>query len=180
MLQREEKLAFRGEYYKPVVADFFTWLKGTVRERLLLGSSPFIKAASYALDRERGLAVFLSDPNVLIDTNHLERALRVIPMGRKNWLFCWTELGAEVTGKIQSLLVTCKLHGVDPYTYLVDVLQRIDSHRVLDVDLLTPRIWKENFAQNPFRSDVERRSVNNAYCGSSPTIQFLLCNPLVD
>jgi transposase len=87
--------------------------------------------------------------------NHLERGLRGIPMGRKNWLFCWTELGAEVVGKIQSLLVTCKLHGINPYTYLVDVLQRIDSHPVCDVDLLTPRLWKEHFASNPLRSDVE-------------------------
>jgi hypothetical protein len=78
----------------------------------------------------RWVSVFLSDPNVAIDTNHLERALRVIPMGRKSWLFCWTEVGAEVVGKIQSLLVTCKFHGVDPYPYLVDVLQRIGSASV--------------------------------------------------
>jgi hypothetical protein len=42
---------------------------------------------------------------------------------RHNWLFAWTELGAEHVGVIQSLLVTCKLHGVNPYDYLVDVLQ---------------------------------------------------------
>src|SRR5690606_2259038 len=107
----------------------------------LLASSPFAKAASYAIERQEGLSVFLSDPNVAIDTNHLERALRVIPMGRKNWLFCWTELGAEVVGKIQSLLLTCKLQGVNPYTYLVDVLQRIDTHPAIEVDRLTPRLW---------------------------------------
>jgi tRNA splicing endonuclease len=39
--------------------------------------------------------VLVTDPDVPIDTNHLERALRVIPMGRKSWLFCWTELGAK-------------------------------------------------------------------------------------
>ncbi|WP_220783857.1 IS66 family transposase, partial [Shewanella sairae] len=72
--------------------------------------------------------VFLSDPAVPIDTNHLERALRVIPMGRKNHLFCWTELGAEQLGMLQSLLVTCRLQGINPYTYLVDVLQRVGQH----------------------------------------------------
>ena len=46
-------------------------------------------------ERRAGLEVYLDDPAVSIDTNHLERALRVIPMGRKNWLFCWTELGAR-------------------------------------------------------------------------------------
>src|ERR1035441_1569574 len=40
---------------------------------------------------------------------------------RRSWLFCWTELGAKHVGIIQSLIVTCRLHGIDPYTYLIDV-----------------------------------------------------------
>ena len=56
-------------------------------------------------ERRAGLEVYLDDPDVSIDTNHLERALRVIPMGRKNWLFSWTELGARHVGIVQSLLV---------------------------------------------------------------------------
>ena len=158
-LSGEEKLHYRAEHSKPVAEAFFVWLAEKFREWSLLSSSPFTKAAAYALERERGLSVFLSDPNVAIDTNHLERALRVIPMGRKNWLFCWTELGAEVVGKIQSLLVTGKLQGVDPYTYLVDVLQRVDTHPACDVDLLTPRLWKERFAKNPLRSDLYGKNV---------------------
>ena len=51
-------------------------------------------------------------------------------MGRKNWLFCWTELGAERVAVIQSLLVTCRLQGVNSYVYLVDVLQRIIQQRL--------------------------------------------------
>ena len=90
-----------------------------------------------------------------IDTNHLERALRVIPMGRKNWLFCWSEVGAKHVGIIQSLLTTCRLHNVDPYTYLVDVLQRVALHPARSVIELTPRVWKERFADNPLRSDLD-------------------------
>jgi len=82
----------------------------------------------YARDRRAALEVYLNDPDVPIDTNHLERALRAIPMGRKNWLFSWTELGAKHIGIVQSLIVTCRLHDIDPYTYLVDVLQRIGTH----------------------------------------------------
>lgn len=85
-------------------------------------SNPFIQALTYVRERRVGLEVFLTDPDVLIDTNHLERALRVVPMDQKSWLFCWTELGAKHVGIIQSLIVTCRLHGIDPYTYLVDVL----------------------------------------------------------
>lgn len=89
-----------------------------------------------------------------MDTNHLERALRAIPMGRKNWNFCWTELGAKHVAIIQSLIVTCRLHGIDPYTYLVDELQRVDQHPATRVAELTPRLWKEHLAANPLRSDL--------------------------
>jgi len=71
------------------------------------------------------LKTYLTHAQVSIDTNHLERALRVIPMGRKNHLFCWSELGAQQLGVLHSLTVTCKLHNINPYHYLVDVLQRV-------------------------------------------------------
>ena len=96
--------------------------------------------------------VFLDDPQVAIDTNHLERALRPIPMGKRNWLFTSTEVGARRVGIIQSLLVTCRLHGVDPYTYLVDVLQRISEHPAKRVRELTPRMWNSLFAHDPLPS----------------------------
>ena len=106
------------------------------------------------MKRQKKLSVFLSDPDVPMDTNHLGRALRVIPMGRGNWLFCWPEIGAEHVGIIQSLLVTCRLHNVDPYEYLVDVLQRVSHHPARKVKELTPRVWKKTFAENPNRSDL--------------------------
>jgi hypothetical protein len=46
------------------------------------------------------------------------------------------------------------LHGVDPYTYLVDVLQRISEHPASRVAELAPRLWKQYFAANPLRSDI--------------------------
>ena len=105
-------------------------------------------------DREHELRVFLADPCVPLDTNHVERGLRRIPMGKKNWLFCWTELGAEHVGIIQSLISTCRLHDINPYTYLVDVLQRVSIHPASRVKELTPRLWKQHFADNPLRSDL--------------------------
>ena len=106
------------------------------------------------MSRQGSLQVFLADPDVPIDTNHLERGLRPIPMGKKNYLFAWMEIGAERIGFIQSLLATCRLQGVNPYTYLVDVLQRINVHPASKVIELTPRVWKEKFADNPMKSDL--------------------------
>jgi transposase len=155
-LDAEAKLAHRGEYTKPLVEAFFAWLKQTVITQVLLPSNPFTQAARYALEREVALKVFLAYPNVPLDTNHLEREIRAIALGRRNWLFCWTEVGARHVGIIQSLLASCRLQGVDPYAYLVDVLQRIDTHPAFEVHLLTPRLWKQHFADNPLRSDLDR------------------------
>jgi len=155
-LTPDKALAYRAEQAQPIVEAFFAWVYEQRQRADLLPSNPLAKALAYAHRREGPLKVYLSDPAVPIDTNHLERGLRAIPMGRRNWLFCWTEAGAHQVGIIQSLLTTCRLHGVNPYTYLVDVLQRIDEHPARDVIALTPRLWKSRFADNPLRSDVER------------------------
>lgn len=156
-LSGDEKLARRVERCKPIVEAFFQWCEQRLLDQGLLPSNPFTQALAYSRERQAALSVFLTDPAVPIDTNHLERALRPIPLGRRNWLFCWTEVGAKYVGIIQSLLVTCRLHGVSPYDYLVDVLQRIDRHPAADVAALTPRLWKERFAANPLRSALDRR-----------------------
>jgi transposase len=157
-LDAEAKLAHRGAYTKPRVEEFFAWLNQTVIAEVLLPSNPFGHAARYALEREAGLKVFLANPDVPIDTNHLEREIRPIALGRKNWLFCWTEVGARHVGIIYSLLASCRLQGGDPYVYLVDVLQRVDTHPALEVQLLTPRRWKQHCADQPLRADLERLS----------------------
>ena len=69
-------------------------------------------------------------------------------------MFASSEVGAQRVGIIQSLLVTCRLHEVDAYTYLVDVLQRISVHPANRAIELTPRMWKSLFADDPLRSDL--------------------------
>jgi transposase len=151
-LTAARKLDYRLIHAKPIVEQFFAWVNQTFEAHGLLPSNPLTKALAYARERRFGLEVYLTDPDVPIDTNHLERALRAIPMGRKAWLFSWTELGAKYVGIVQSLIVTCRLHQIDPYDYLVDVLQRVGQHPASQVDLLTPRLWKQHFAANPLRS----------------------------
>jgi transposase len=152
------KRAWRQAHAKPVAERFFKWIDKYFEAQGFLPSSPFTKALNYIRERRDGLTVYLEDPDVPIDTNHLERALRVIPLGRKNWMFSWTGVGAKHIGIVQSLLVTCRLHGVDPYDYLVDVLQRVGQHPVSLVEQLTPRVWKTQFAKNPLRSDLYQRN----------------------
>ena len=52
---------------------------------------------------------------------------------------------------------TCKLHGINPYDYLVDVLQRIDRHQANAIEQLSPRLWNQHFGENPLRSVLHRQ-----------------------
>jgi hypothetical protein len=47
-----------------------------------------------------------------------------------------------------------RLHGINPYDYLVDVLQRVGQHPAARVAELTPRLWKQYFGDNPLRSNL--------------------------
>ena len=154
-LEGQEKLTYRSRHALPIVEAFFAWCHQQRQRMDLVNTDPLAKALVYADNHQAQLKVYLGDPEVPIDTNHLERALRVIPMGRKNWMFCWSEVGARQVGIIQSLLTTCRLHNVDPYTYLVDVLQRVSLHPARDTMELTPRCWKDRFAAKPLRSDLD-------------------------
>jgi transposase len=155
-----DKRAYRVEHARPAVEAFFKWCDEQCQRLDLLPNNPLAKALTYAMQRRAGLGVYLTDPELQIDTNHLEREIRPVTIGRKNWMFCWTEVGAERLAILHSLTSTCRLHGVHPYTYLVDVLQRISTHPDNAVEELIPRRWKELFASKPLRSDLAF-TVNN-------------------
>jgi len=155
-LTGDKKHQYRLKHSKPIVDRLFEWCRQQCQRTDLTPTHPLTKALKYVMVRETQLRVFLEDPDVPLDTNHLEREIRPIPLGRKNWLFCWTELGAEHVGIIQSLISTCKLHDINPHTYLVDVLQRISIHPSSKIEELTPRVWKNRFADKPMRSYLER------------------------
>ena len=149
-------LARRKTESEPIVDRFFKWVEAEIAKPELLPRSPLAKALGYVKEREPGLREFIKDAWLALDTNDLERALRVIPMGKKNWLFCTTEFGAQQVATIQTLLATCRAHGIDAYTYLVDVLQRINQHPASRLRELTPRMWAERFGHDPLRSDLAR------------------------
>ena len=149
-----DALAYRQKHSEPLVTAFFNWVYEQRQRTDLTPRNQLTKALNYVNERQVEMKVFLANPHVAMDTNHLERALRVIPMGRKNYLFCWSELGAEQLGILQSLLVTCRLQEINPYHYLVDVLQRVSMHPASEVADLTPRIWKEKFSNDFLTSDL--------------------------
>ena len=85
------------------------------------------KAIHYALDQWESLEVYLQDPLIEIDNNLVENAIRPTALGKKNWLFFGAANAGERAAVIYSIIESCRRHGVEPYSYLRDVLTRLPS-----------------------------------------------------
>jgi len=95
-------------------------------------------AVRYALGRWEALLRFCDDGGIEIDNNAAERALRVVALGRKNFLFAGSDGGGESAAAIYSLLGSAKLNGIDPESYLRNVLSRIADHPIKRIEELLP------------------------------------------
>ena len=100
------------------------------------------KAITYAVNQRTALRRFLDDPKLPLDNNFAERGLRAIAIGRKNFLFAGHAEGAQNLAVLQSIVATCKLHGVNPYEYIKDLLIRIQHHLAADIDDIMPWNWQ--------------------------------------
>jgi transposase len=111
----------------------------------VLPRSPLGKAITYTLKNWTALNRYTDAAFLSIDNNHSERQIKQLVIGRKNWIFCASENGAHNAAILFSLVVSCKLHGVDPFAYFRDVLMRIHTHPIDRVHALIPREWKQHF-----------------------------------
>ena len=122
---------------RAIIDDLRQYLE--LRLRQASAKSKLAEAIRYALTRWDGLARFLDDGRIEIDSNAVERAIRPIALGRKNHLFAGSDGGADHWAILASLIETCKRNGVDPQVYLADVLSRIvDRHPMNRIDELLP------------------------------------------
>ncbi len=107
------------------------------------GRSKLAEAIRYALNRWDALTRFIDDGRIELDTNPVERAIRPVALGRKNHLFAGSDGGGARWATVSTLIETCKLNGVEPYTYLRDVITRmVDGHPASKLDELLPWNWK--------------------------------------
>jgi hypothetical protein len=95
-------------------------------------------AIRYALSRWPALTRYAEDGTLEIDNNAAERALRVVALGRKNYLFAGSNAGGQRAAAIYSLLGSAKLNGIDPEIYLHHVLSRIADHPINRIAELLP------------------------------------------
>jgi hypothetical protein len=108
-----------------------------------LPKSPMGQAIGYALNQWPTLVRFLDHGEVEIDNNLVENAIRPTAIGKKNWLFFGSEEAGQRSAVIYTLIENCKRHGVEPYTYLKDVLERLPTTTNQEVGQLTPLNWKK-------------------------------------
>lgn len=98
-------------------------------------------ALAYSLNRWDKLKIYTTDGRLCIDNNPVERSIRPVTLGRKNYLFCGSHQAAKRTAMLYSLLGTCKLHNVNPYEWIKDVITRLPTHPADRMEELLPHIW---------------------------------------
>lgn len=124
-LSHEALLRLRQEKAKPILDDFGLWLREIapkVPPQSLLG-----KAVTYTLNQWRRLIVYIEDGRLCPDNNQAENAIRPFVVGRKNWLFSGSPDGAHASAALYSLVETAKLNKLDPYKYMLYLLEKIPA-----------------------------------------------------
>jgi len=101
------------------------------------------KAITYAQNQWASLIEFTNNPKLRLDNNYSENALRIVALGRKNYLFAGHEEGARNLAILQTIVATCKLHNVNPYDYIKDVLIKLQRPETKNLDPLLPWNWAE-------------------------------------
>jgi len=133
-------LELRRERVPPIRDAFKAWLE---EEKPRHGpKTPLGEAIRYTLNQWEYLWHFLTDARIPPDNNESEAALRVIALGRKNYLFVGHETAGSNLAGLYSLVATCEANGINPVEYLADVLMRVADVPAKKIDELLPHRWR--------------------------------------
>ena len=132
----EERREIRNTRSRPLLESLKQWLEETLGK--LSKKSDTTLAVRYTLGRWDALLRYCDDGRLEIDNNAAERALRAVALGRKNYLFAGSDRGGESAAAIYSLIGTAKLNGIDPESYLRNVLSLVAEHPINRIDQLLP------------------------------------------
>ena len=122
--EREDRIVeVRQERSVPVLKALHNWLE--VESPKLLPKAEMRGAIDYLRNHWQALVRYTTDGTLAIDNGAAERALRGLTIGRRNWLFCGSERGAQAAAIHFSLIASCHRHGIDAFAYLQDVLKEL-------------------------------------------------------
>jgi transposase len=136
----EERRRQRQAQSKPIADALERWAREITPK--LSGRSELAAAFRYMLARWLALNRCFDDGRLSLDNNPVERALRGVAIGRKNYLFAGSDRGGERAAAMYSLIETAKLNRIDPEAYLRDVLTRIADHPNNRIVELLPWNWQ--------------------------------------
>ena len=109
----------------------------------VLPKSPIGQAIGYCLARWEKLSIYTTDAVLQIDNNPVENATRQVAISRKNYLFAGSHDAAQRAAMVYSLFATCRLHQINPYDWLKDVLERMHLYTTDNIAQLLPQYWKK-------------------------------------
>ena len=126
-LPDDERQEQRQHLSKLIVEEYYAWL-----ETIFRPSGKLKKAIVYSLNQREYLCAFLDHGEIEISNNQVENAIRPIVVGRKNWLFCDTQAGANASVIIFTVLETVKANGLNPEAYLNHLLSVLPERFAAD------------------------------------------------
>jgi transposase len=143
-LDPQGRVRLRRQKSWPILAQIISRIRRVRRQFSDAGN--MAKAMKYVRKQWRELRQFLHGGLVPIDNNEVERAIRPVAIGRKNWLFAGSMRGGRAAAVIYTLVESCKRAQVDVLAYLADVLVRVATHPASRIDELLPANWAARFA----------------------------------
>ncbi|MDZ4116106.1 MAG: IS66 family transposase [Xanthomonadaceae bacterium] len=138
-LDHDARRRWRAEHAKPKLDELAEFLK--TEQQQLLPNTPTMAAIGYVQNHWQAFTRYLDHGQCVIDNNAAERALRVVAVGRKNWLFAGSERGGHAAGVFYTLIESAKANGHNPRVYLQDVLTRLPTTLDKHLDTLLPHRW---------------------------------------
>jgi transposase len=136
----DERLRLRQEKSQPLLQSLNQWL--LAQRTWVLPKSPIATAINYVLNQWEALNRYTTDGDLHIDNNISERTLKLIGIGRINWLFLGSDAGGRTAAVLFSFTATCKHLGIDTFAYLRDVFERLPTHPAESREQLLPDHWQ--------------------------------------
>ncbi len=139
---KEQALTFaeikevRQQKSVPILQSLGQWMKQQYME--VTPKSAIGKALAYSIQRWKRLSHYTENGMLNIDNNPVENSIRPVALGRKNYLFCGSHEAAQRSAMLYSLLGTCKMHGIEPYTWFKNMLEKIATHPINRIQELLP------------------------------------------
>jgi transposase len=139
-LDAESRRAVRQEKSAPILLRLRLYIEE--KQKNVTPQSPIGKAIAYMLNHWEGLCRFVDDGRLPIDNNAVEREMKAVAVGRKNWLFFGSERGGRAAAIIYSIIASARRHDLDVWQYLGDILRRLADLKPGELPALLPDAWK--------------------------------------